>query len=69
MNRATAVEWEEVQFGWDSAYLFSHDPDTGRFTARRRDDLAEFTAESPYELQDLISADYRTRKVPREAAP
>jgi hypothetical protein len=66
MDRATSQAWRELQFHWDSAYIFSH---KSRFTATRRDIGTVLTADSPEELADLIQTDYRANKVSRNEFP
>jgi hypothetical protein len=70
MNRATKQAWDLVQFGWDTAYVFSYDPSQELpFRADRRDGQGSVSAEEPDELDDLVLQDYTARPVPREVAP
>lgn len=66
MDRATEQAWLLLQFNWDTAYVFVHDPAQG---ADRRDGLGSLSAQEPDELGDLVLRDYSAQPVPREVAP
>jgi hypothetical protein len=71
MDSATEEAWKEVQFHWDTAYLFDYFPTRPEpFIAARRDDPAVVLADkNPSSLQDKVWANYHERPVPREFAP
>lgn len=54
---------DALRWHWDTAY----DIDVGddRWTAKRRDGLGTLEGSTPEELEALIMADYRARRVPR----
>jgi hypothetical protein len=58
---------EDLQWHWGLAYLITGA--VGHWVAQRRDDGRTLTASTPGALRDLITEDYETRPVPRDAAP
>ena len=70
MDRAAAEAWQSVQDGWDSAYLFSYNPDSSEFSAARRDDpFVVLTDRDPELLRDKVYLNYIEHPVSREVAP
>jgi hypothetical protein len=70
MNREAEEAWTLLQFHWDTAYTFSHDPQAPEpFQAERKDGLGTLSAVSPETLDELVVRDYAARRVPREIAP
>jgi hypothetical protein len=73
MDKADAAVWGCLQHHWESAYIFEYDTTPGirkPFGIRRRDDQArKLESDTPDEIGNLITEDYRGDPVPREVAP
>jgi hypothetical protein len=58
------VDLNFLRWHWSSAYEISYR--AGKWRAARRDDGTVLAADSADELLELIRADYRGRRVPRQ---
>lgn len=62
------TEYRLLRDDWGGAYVVRHRG--GRYLATRRDDISRtLSADTPYELRELIHQDYEGSPVPREVAP